>query len=413
MSRYRLRAIVVATVLVLSCGWCSAAEGGRGGAIRDLSIEQAIRIALTNHPHLAEAMANIEASKARVEVAGRLSNPEAVARMESAPISSATTSQAEYVAGISQTIPLGRRLSAARAAEQAGVEWRQKELEAAALNLAKSVRSAFATALFASETLKAQTNLGANLAELVRITRARMEQGDAPAVDLARLEAEEAEQRLEIKEADYLRHEAFDVLATTLGNFRIPIESLAGGLEEALQIAEVQTAISIDTHPGLAAIEGAVVAQHARVRLADAERIPDVNLDLFYRRLQGTRENAFDVGVRVPIPVFGKTRSRVREAESELRAAEARLASARNEIGHELHARELALERSLQAVALLKNDVLPKLDLTLRAMQARYAAGDVALSELILARRDASATRMRYLGALRDVMQAWAGLKLP
>jgi outer membrane protein TolC len=46
-------------------------------------------------------------------------------------------------------------------------------------------------------------------------------------------------------------------------------------------------------------------------------------------------------------------------------------------------------------------------------MQARYAAGDVALSELILARRDASATRMRYLGALRDVMQAWAGLKLP
>ena len=407
----RWKAIVA--VLVVSCGWCAAAERNDGGATRELSVEQAIRIALTNHPHLAEAMANIEASKARAEVAGRLPNPEAVARMESAPISSGATSQAEYVAGISQTIPLGRRLSAAREAQQAGVELRRKELEAAALELAKSVRSAFATALFASEALKAQTNLGVNLAELVRIARARVEQGDAPAVDLARLEAEEAEQRLEIKEAEYLRHEAFDALATALGNFRIPIESLAGNLEETLRIAELRDAVKgIDSHPGVAAMEGAVEAQRARVRLAQAERIPDVNLDLLYRRLQGTREDAFDVGVRVPIPVFGKSRSRVRTAESELRAAEARLENARNEIGHELHARELALERALQAVALLRDEVLPKMDVTLRAMQARYAAGDVALSELIFARRDASASRMKYLAALRDVMQAWAGLRL-
>src|SRR5688500_8568913 len=147
MKFYVMRVFAL-TLLASFSICCAAAPDSGNGVLRNLTTDQAVQIALTNHPHLAEAMANIEASKARAEVAGRLPNPEAVARMESAPISSGATSQAEYVAGISQTIPLGRRLSAAREAEQAGVELRRKELEAAALELAKSVRSAFATALF-------------------------------------------------------------------------------------------------------------------------------------------------------------------------------------------------------------------------------------------------------------------------
>ncbi|MGZ8899902.1 MAG: TolC family protein [Limisphaerales bacterium] len=405
--------IVAWILLAASSTWCAAAPTSEAGALHDLTLVQAINIALTNHPHLAEAHANIEAAKARASVVGKLPNPEAVARMESAPLSSGTTSHAEYVAGVSQTIPLGRRLSAAREVEEAGVRLREKELEASALSLAKSVRSAFATALYASEVLKAQTNLGANLRELLRITKARVEQGDAPALDLARLEADEAEQRLQIKEAAYLHHEALDALATALGDFRTPIQSLAGNLEENLELAEIRASAAVlDTHPTVAAMESAAAAQRARVRLVKAERIPDVNLDLFYRRLQETRENAFDVGVRVPIPLFGRTRSRVREAENELRATEARLESTRNEIGHELHARELGLARALETVSVLKADVLPKLSAVLRGGEARYNAGDISLSELLMIRREATLNQMKYLGSLRSVMEAWAGLQV-
>src|SRR5687767_1210807 len=405
---------IVASILLGSFSiWCAAAPANGTGGIHDLTLDEAIRIALTNHPHLTEAHANIEAARARASAAGKLPNPEAVARMESAPLSSGTTSQAEYVAGVSQTIPLGRRLSAARQVEEAAADLREKEFEASALNLTKAVRGGFATALYASEVLKAQTNLGANLRELLRVTKARVEQGDAPALDLARLEAEEAEQRLEIKEAAYLRHEALDALATVLGDFRTPIHSLAGILEESLELAEIRASGTVlDAHPGVAAMESAAAAQRARVRLAKAERIPDVNLDLFYRRLQGTRENAFDVGVRVPIPLFGRTRSRVREAESELRAAEARLESTRNEIGHELHARELVLERELETAAVLKADVLPKVNAILRGAEARYRAGDISLSELMVIRREATTSQMKYLESLRSVMEAWAALKV-
>jgi cobalt-zinc-cadmium efflux system outer membrane protein len=379
--------------------------------LTNLTLEQAIEIALRAHPHLAEAAANLEAARARAATAGRLPNPEIVGRMESAPISSGTASQAEYVAGFSQAIPLGKRLSAAREVERAGVDLREKEREAAAWNLIRSVRGAFATALFTSRVLQAQTNLASNIEELLRIINARVEQGDAAPLDLARLQADAAQQRLEIKESHYLLREAMHALSATLGDYKTPVDSLAGNLEDALEIAAIKSgSYQIADNPNLAVMESAAEAQRARIRLAKSERIPDVNLDLFYRRPQDTREDAFDVGVRVPIPVFDRKRGRVREAESELRAAEARLERSRNELGLELRSRELALERALDTVSVLQSDVLPKVETTLRGAEARYAAGDTSLSDVLAVRREATAARLNYLEALRVVMEAWAVL---
>ena len=216
---------------------------------------------------------------------------------------------------------------------------------------------------------------------------------------------------LDTREASYLHREAMHALAAALGDFKTSIESLAGNLEDALAIDAIRTeAHLVEENPNLAVMESAVAAQRARIRVAKSERIPDVNLDLFYRRLQGTRENAFDVGLRIPIPLFDRKRGRVREAESELRAAEARLESTRNQIGLEIRSRELALERALEAASVLQSDVLPKVEASLRGAEVRYAAGDTSLSDVLAVRREATAARLQYLGALRAVMEAWTGL---
>jgi outer membrane protein TolC len=59
----------------------------------------------------------------------------------------------------------------------------------------------------------------------------------------------------------------------------------------------------------------------------------------------------------------------------------------------------------------LKADVLPKVNAILRGTEARYKAGDISLSELMVIRREAETSQMKYLEALRSVMEAWAGLK--
>src|SRR5688500_16896648 len=89
-------------MVVLLCLLVGSARSEPGSSMNtnvplaNLTMEQAIEIALRVHPHLAEAGANLEAARARAAGAGRLPNPDAVARMESAPISSGTMSQAEY-----------------------------------------------------------------------------------------------------------------------------------------------------------------------------------------------------------------------------------------------------------------------------------------------------------------------------
>ena len=87
MMRYSGWRTIAAALLVAFSFWCVAAPGDGNQVFEKLTIDEAIKIALTNHPQLAEAVANIEAGKARAEQAGRFPNPEAVARMETAPIS--------------------------------------------------------------------------------------------------------------------------------------------------------------------------------------------------------------------------------------------------------------------------------------------------------------------------------------
>src|SRR5688572_1448744 len=92
-----------------------AATAGEPVAKLDhLTLEQAIELAEQNHPDLAEARALSDAAKARRAQAGKLPNPEAVARIESAPFNGRTADSAEYVAGVSQAVPVGGRLSASR-----------------------------------------------------------------------------------------------------------------------------------------------------------------------------------------------------------------------------------------------------------------------------------------------------------
>lgn len=383
---------------------------GAAEPITNLTLERAIEIGIKNHPRLAEAEAEHEAAKARAQAAGKFPNPEAIARMESAPFSSGTTSQAEYLAGVSQAIPLGGRLSAARKAEKAVAETGAQELALARFELIRTVRNAFATALFSSEVFNVQTNAASSLKELVRVTEARVQAGDVAALDLARIQAEEAQHRLELKEAARLQHEAFDELATAMGNFRMEIQSLSGSLPETLQIASINAAVFGADHPAMAVTASEVEAQRARVKQARAERVPDVNLELVYRRIESSRTDAFDVGVRIPIPVFDRNK-RVRQAEYELRASEARLERVQNQIGHDQHRLELALQSALERAELLKNEILPRNEKLLAGGEARYKAGDIPLSELLVVRRETSQARLRYAEALRVVMEAWSGLR--
>jgi cobalt-zinc-cadmium efflux system outer membrane protein len=245
-----------------------------------------------------------------------------------------------------------------------------------------------------------------------RTTKARLDAGDALREDLARAEMEQARAQVELRRADALREQAMVALTAAIGDPALSVKSLDGTLDTTFELPTMESLVaSLASNPTAALADADIRASNARVDLAKAQRIPDVKVELLYRRLQAEKENAFDVGLSIPLPLFDRNQGRIREARAEVTAAEARSRSTQNDLTFRLRDAYSQLTAALANSRTLKSEVLPRADTVLKAAETRYTAGDISLSEVLPVRRDWAAVQLTYLESLRDVMQAWSALR--
>ena len=243
-------------------------------------------------------------------------------------------------------------------------------------------------------------------------TQARIEAGDALPEDVARVEMELARAKVELKRAESLREQALVALASAIGDPTLSFRSLAGTLDATFEIPTLEIlAANLASQPETAQAEADIRARNARVDVAKAERIPDVKVELLYHRLEASQENTLDVGLSIPLPLFNRNQGRLREARAEAAAAEARSRMTQNELTTRLRESHLQLTTALANSGTLKTEILSRAETVLKGAEARYAAGDISLAEILPVRRDWAAVQLSYLESLRDVMQAWAEIK--
>lgn len=376
-----------------------------------LTLERAFELARGAHPELEAARARVVAARARTRTAGRLPNPDGVLRVESAVLEGETFESAEFLAGLSQPLPLGGRLDAAERVAQAELRRAELDLEAAELELASRVRGAFATAFYAQRAVELRSDLLAQSRDTVALGRVRLSHGDAASEEGLLSELASLEALHELERAETLSTTARGELLLALGLPDLEIGSLAGDLEAALALPSLDAVLErLGSNPLVLAADATLDAEGARVDLAHAERIPDLRLELLYRRIEAEDRNAFDLGLSLPLPLFqgarsrtDETRARQDEARAHRRSEELRLESlARVAHGRLAHARA-DLER-------LDREVLPRVERILALQERRLSAGDVGLEEVLLARSRASEAHLERLEALRAALAAWADL---
>ena len=405
---------VAFSVLVLAHVAVQAANTAGLPAARQLealTLGDALELAERLQPELAEARAMVEAAAGRATQAGTFPNPEAILGAQQLPLSSGQAENKEYVPGVGQTIPLSRRLSKAREAELLDREVRARGLEVKRREIRRRVHGAFATALYQEKAWEAQRKIQQSGAMAVTTTRARVEAGDAVKDDLARVEMELARAKVELQRAESLREQALIGLAAAMGDASLGVRSLAGTLEAAFEIPTLESlAVSLAAQPESALAEADIRARAARLDLAQAERIPDVRVELLYHRLEDNSADTLDVGFSIPLPLFNRNQGRLREARAELAAAEARARMTQSELHARLREAYLQLTAALANSRTLREEILGKAETVLHVAEARYAAGDISLGEVLPIRREWAAVQLSYLETLRDVMLAWAEL---
>ncbi|KAF0179796.1 MAG: cobalt-zinc-cadmium resistance protein CzcC [Limisphaerales bacterium] len=393
-------AFLLASLLLVAAGTVHAT------ALTNLTLTAALELAERQSPALAEARAQIAAAEGRLQQATRPPNPEAIARVESAPRDPA------FLVGAAQSVPLGKRLTAAREVHEREREVLQHELAAKTRETRRRAHGAFATALFADEAHRLNTRLVDAATEAVRLARVRLVGGDVAADEVERAELELARARAELARATALRGQALAALSGTLGPSRPTVHSLAGALETGLELPALEAIVAeLAVHPALAQAQAETAAARARVVLARAERVPDLTFELLFRRDEATRRNGFDVGFSLPLPMFNKGKGREQEARALQTAAEARTQRTQADLETDLRAAHGELAASLAHARQLQKEVVPRLARLASLVETRVSVGDATVADLIPLQRESAATHLARLESLRDAHQAWARLR--
>lgn len=401
-------------ILILLAGYTQqvSAERARNGPITQLTLEQALELAERLHPTLAAAQARITSAAGRALQAGLWPNPELIARIEAGPTTDRYPDEAEYIVGVSQTVPLGSRLSAARQVEHLEQDRLTQARQGTRWDIQQQVRQAFVTGLYWQRVVQARVEDAELARNGVTVAQVRLDAGDTIPAEVARAEIEFHRAGVALDRARSRQRQALEAVAAALGDPTLQVESLAGTLDLPEPVPSLDTLIArLKASPFLAAAEANITTQQARIDLIQTQRTPDLSVELAYRRL-GDTGNAVDVGIRLPLPLFDRQQGNLQAARADLTAAESEAQAREQALLHALRTAYRHLRRALTAATQLREVILPRAEDVLQNAETRYRNGDLSLGQLVPVRRDWTQVRLDYLDALHEVRQAWAQLSL-
>lgn len=374
-----------------------------------LTLETAIAMALEAAPRGAAALARLHAAAGALDQADTAPNPEIGFELENAggtgPYRDFRSSERTYT--LSQTIELGGKRGARTDSARAARDLAAIDLDIVRLDLARDVRLAFAEAVAAA----AQRTLAQDSLALVQAveasTRARVEAGREAPIQASRADIARRQAQLALDQADRRLSAARHVLA---GLTRLD----AGGLrleEGWFRRLDLPAGPDVAEAPDLRRRQAELARGRADLSLEQRRPIPDVTLSAGFRQFKEDGENAFLMGVSLPIPLFDANRGGIARARAELAAAAADLAAERIDLDRRLHAARANLDAARDMAASLRDSIIPTAEQAFALAREGYGQGKFAYLEVLEAQRTLVDARRDLIDALQGFHNARAELE--
>jgi cobalt-zinc-cadmium efflux system outer membrane protein len=373
-----------------------------------LTLEDALALARANRPELTAADARVDAARAAGEQAGAWLNPTGFLRLEAAPRDGDAWDGSERIVGLSQVLPLGGRVGAARRAAEAVTVRRGFERDALRKTVEASVLVAFAEAVHARDEL-ALRRTGVEIAtRLLGGVAVRVEHGDAPASDRRRANMEAGVAEAELAAAVAGDEAARVSLAAAIGDVATPVTAVSDDRTSGDPPDLALLLADLDTMPLVRAAASRVEESEALASGAARTRIPDLELEAGLRT--SPAGDSFDMGFRVNLPLFDRGGARLSSAQAGARAEAALARMARRDLEAGLRRAHAKLVAAELGAEIYGETVVPEAGAALRSAEAAYTAGDTALTEVLLVRRDWIDASLAHIALRRDSALARAEL---
>ena len=370
---------------------------------RRVSLEEALRLFATNNLELRLARSRRAEAAGLARQANAFPNPTATVTHE--PLSRAGQSYNETYLTLSQRFELpGERSARAEAANRV-LGAAEARMRADSARLGFAVKQAFVEASMAEERLAISERVTGVFRLGAQRAAVREAEGDISRYELRRLVVERT--RYENRLADALL--AVSAARRFLALLILPeSEAVEVAPRDPFGISPVEPTLdrvlegAISRRQEIVAARSELEAAQARVRLARAERIPDITAT-GGSKWQSDGFSGFFIGVSIPLFFFDRSAGAVEATEAQVRSAEERLALTSREMENDLR-RTIETYRSLHGrTEFLGEDPLDEAPDLLQIAQVAYDAGEMDLVQLLDAAEalwDARIARARLKGDL-------------
>lgn len=390
-----------------------AAPTSAQAVIGTFTLNDAVSAAGGSAPAIEAAKAGISAAEAGRKVAGLRPNPVVQGQVENVvgtgPYRGLRSN--ETTVGFMQTLELGGKRQARVAVASAKLS--RAELEAAiiAADVRLQVSQLYVDAVAAERRLTTARDQSRIAGDALRAAGIRVQAGRASPLEQQRADVARVNAEANVERQERLARAA-----------RINLERRIGrGIDGALDVGLLDQLPSAAYGPGvpitpqgtlaLAAADADLAVADANVRLARANRVPDLDVGPSVRRLEATNDIAAVFTVSIPLQVFNNGRAALSQASAQRTQAEALRRVSALDIEQAITNAQAEADNAATAARAASGPALAAAQEAARIARTGYREGKFGQLDLLDAERTLADTRVAAIDALAAYQNARAQLE--
>lgn len=410
MRPYALVAVAICSFSVVRAAEFSAPETIHNSSratepTGELTLGQAIEVALARNPDLAASGYELKAADARIAQARLRPNPEVSVQLDNLAIGGAArgTDVLGSTLSLSQVIEMGGKR--ARRTDVAGMDRDLVGIERQAqqLDVLAEVTRRFITLIAAQERVVfAQSARELTQRTLDAITT-RVRAARSPEAERSRARIAVTRALVEEQQAGSELRGARSAL-TALWGSQEPTFTRARADLFALDTVESFEGLiqKLERNPGFVRFASEARLRDAELRLAQAQARPNITVGVGVGRFNDTRTTGLTAGFSMPLPLFDRNQGAIREAQVRRTQTDAQREAAFLRARAAVYGLYQQLAASRTSLQTLRDDALPQAQQALDQTQYGYERGRFSYLELATAQQELLQLRAALIEVAAD-----------
>jgi cobalt-zinc-cadmium efflux system outer membrane protein len=370
-----------------------------------LTLKTALQHALAANPRLTAAERDVGIATGQRIQAGVFINPNVSYQQDNSFGSGIYrgTKSSETTLQISQVFQLFGKRQARIAAGQAGIEVAAIQRKAVRLEVLSGTAVAFLNVLGLQRRIQVLDEQVAAIDKMTPLLKRRVEAGASSIAETGRADVASSLVKADRERTKAALATARRELAALMGETSAKFDSVTGRLDVTGRPPTFQSVVAaIDGNPQLVRWTGVFAQRNAQLLMARLKPYPDVNLSAGWRHFNNTGDDAVQLTMSVPIPVFDQNQGNILSAQESLEKTAAERKTNRNALIVMAGRAYDSLQGSLRELAVLREISIPKARQAAEAISDGYGQGRFTLLEVLDAQSMLMRARLREQEALQN-----------